>query len=799
MPIPSRATAAVCSLLLVLAAQSAAGQAQPAEVQRYGFITVADDADALWTNPGALALRPGTGFVSDYVFDGSFRRNAFRQLMAGFRLNGFAVGYRHDEFPEEERVLRAQADEYRLGIGVGSPAFALGGAFHWHRVGPRASAWDVGAIARPARWLSLGAVWRDIGSPEIGGVAFEDRVVPGVSLRPLGELATVSWQGEFGRASRTLLGHTIGARARLPAGIELFGHMDLDGGRATGAAIGLRAVGPNSAFHVIGRTRRESPMRLTVGSQTYSPPAEATVPVSRRIASMTVGGAYVDFPPDGFSLAAGGPAIQPLLTALAQARRDPEVRGVILRVQPLAGSFIGPVRAVHEELRREVLALREAGKPVVAYLDGQVSDAELFVASAASEVIAPRLAMIMVTGVHFELQRLRRTFERFGIEWDATTAGELKSTFHTQYTDSSTAEQAAWIDMLVGRAFDETVSTVAAGRNMDPARVRELVDSPPLSADDAVQAGYLDAVGDYEFAEERIRELTGVHPIRELRARTFRTERWGVQPAVVVVNAHGQIVQGRSRRNPLTGSVTLGSETLSRQIRAAADVPGVRAIVLRVNSPGGSAVASDEILSAVRWVQTERELPVIASMADVAASGGYWISMIADTIVAERLSVTGSIGVVAAIPVIEQLLDTLDVNTERWQRGEHAGVFSITRHRSAEEMALIDRSMDVVYQVFLDEVAQARGLSQDSLRSLAGGRVWFGADALPAGLIDEFGGLRDAIRIAAERAGVADDYRVLRVRGPGSPALTQLFRYVGLGIEPGTLLPRPCVACLTPF
>jgi protease IV len=787
-------------ILLAGAAAPLAGQARPAELQRYSFITDSDDADALWVNPGALALRRGTGGVGDYVFDNRIARGSFRQIVTGFRISGLAFGYRHDEFPEEERLIRSQADEYRIGLAAGDASFSVGGAFHWHRVATRASAWDIGAVARPSRFLSVGLAWRDVGSPELGGVVVPERFVGGVSVRPFQEYVTVSWQGEYGRKAREITGHMLGAGARLPAGVELFGHLDMDRRGRTGAALGVRMRGRDSAPHLVSRSVRDDavPNRVTFGSVSYRPPARAPLPTGRRVAAVTIGGAYVDFPPEGFSFAGGGPAIQPILAAIAQARLDPEVRGLVLRIRPLAGSFIGPIRAVHEELRRELLAFRESGKPIVAFLDGHIGEAELLIASAATEIVAPRLAMVALTGVHFELQRLRGMFERFGIEWDASTAGEYKSTFHTQYTDRSTPAQSAWIDGLVERAFEEAVTGIAAGRNLAPERVRELMDAPPLTAEAARTAGYLDSIGDYEDAEARVKELAGARSIRPARPQEYRTERWGVQPTIVVINAHGAIVSGPARRDVLRGTSVIGSETLARQIRSAADVRGARAIVLRINSPGGSAVASDEILAAIRWVRTEKELPVFASLGDIAASGGYWIAMHADTIVAERLTVTGSIGVVGAIPVIEQLLDTLRVNTERWQRGRYAGAFSVTRHRDAEEMAALNAMLGSVYDVFLEEVASGRNLPVDSVRALAEGRVWFGADALPAGLVDELGGLRDAVRLAAQRTGSADDFRVVTLRRPGRPGLTRLFRYTGLqeGLAPDALLPASCTVCL---
>jgi protease IV len=332
----------------------------------------------------------------------------------------------------------------------------------------------------------------------------------------------------------------------------------------------------------------------------------------------------------------------------------------------------------------------------------------------------------------------------------------------------------------VERSYEELVAGIAAGRGLEAERVRELMDAPPLTATAALEAGYIDRIADWNETREHVEELGRGASIRDLREARMRDERWGIPPTIVVVNAHGAIMSGQSSRNPLGGAATMGSETVSRQLRAAAEVPGVRAVVLRVHSPGGSAVASDEILAAIRWVREEKEIPVIASMGDMAASGGYWISMHADTILASPLTLTGSIGVVGAIPVLEALMDTLRINNEVWSRGRFAESMTLSRHRTPEEMALFERMLDATYDVFLSEVAAGRGLPVDSVRALAGGRVWWGRDAEPVGLVDEMGGLEHAIAVAAERVGIDTPYRVVRLREGSGQLVHRLVQWVGL-------------------
>lgn len=745
-------------------------QARPAELELQRFIGEADDVDALWLNPAGLGLRPGAAILTHFGFSGLDRASlgSPRQSLLGVRLGGFGFGYRHDRFDREEAVVRRRADSYTAALSGGHAGFAVGLARSWYRGGPRAAAWDVGALWRPANWLSMAAAWRDIGGVEVGGVDQPARLLAGVSLRPVGQRLTLSVQSEYALGAGELLRHDVGLRLLLPIGAELLAGVNMGADAAVQEfRIGLQLLRRGGSTELSFSSPRAGGTRAGITGMTHSavrlsPAASPLVVGSGRIARLKLGGGYIDHPPSGFSLVSGPPAIQPILTALRQARVDPATRGLFLRIQPLAGGFIGPVTALHQELRAEMDAFRQAGKPVVAFIESVAGPAELYVAAGADEIIMPRLALVALLGVHLEIQRLGGALGRFGIGWDTLAAGEYKTAFQSLFTDSATQAQYAWIDGLVDRAFQELVDGIVAGRGLTPDSVLSLLDSPPATVMAAVAAGLIDAAGDEEAAEERIRELAAAKEFVELEPVQLRRERWGLPPAVVVVDARGPIVSGQSRRDPLFGSSTMGSRTVARQLRNAAAVRGVRAVVLRVDSPGGSAVASDEISDAVRWLREEEGLPVVASMGDMAASGGYWISMLADAIVADPLTLTGSIGVVFAAPVLEGLLDSLEVNTERWTRGSHAALLSVTRHRSAEEMAWLRSAMDYTYDAFIEGVAEGRGLPVDSVHGLAGGRVWFGRDAQRVGLVDELGGLGRAVELAAELGGVTEPYRVVR-------------------------------------
>lgn len=752
----------------------ALAQHRPAEVRLFEFVAIADDAESLWVNPSGLGIRGGSAFLSQTAFDvrGSFNAPRLRQGAWALRLGGVGLGYRHDRFTAGEVINRRVAHTYTMGLAVGDRTVSLGAAHNWYRGAERETSWDLGMLVRPSRWLSLGLAWRELGTPTVGGVPQTEHLVAGLGLRPWGEAITVAAETRYRtRDESGIDGYRAGVRWHMSWGMEGFTSLELDErGRFDQYRAGVRLRLRRSNFDVLGRGLRDEPGGSRISLINTSFPTANRPPVFQprgRVVEVTVGGPYVDFPPPGFALfGPERPALQPLLTALRQAREDPAIDGLLVRLRPLSTAFIGPVTALHQELWQELHAFREAGKAVVVYVDGRAGPAELYIASAASEIVVPRLTQVAIMGVNFELQRLRRTLERFHLAWDTLSAGEYKTTFHTLFTDTATAAQRAWIDGLVGRAYEELVGTLAAGRGLGADSVMALADAGLLTAAQAVDAGLIDHVGDRRTAEDRLRRLAGRRPVERLEVARLRDDRWGTPPTVAVVFAQGPIVTGRGGRDPLWGGVSMGSETVARELRRAARVPGVRAVVLRVDSPGGSATASDEILRAVEWVREEARLPVIASMGNMAASGGYWISMKADSIVAERMTVTGSIGVISALPVLEELLDTLRIVNEQWTRGRFADLYTSSRHRTPEEMAQL-RDMNLhIYDVFLTEAAEGRDLPVDSMRALAGGRVWFGRDARQVGLVDELGGLDRAIEIAAGRAGIDERYRVVLVREP---------------------------------
>jgi protease IV len=325
-----------------------------------------------------------------------------------------------------------------------------------------------------------------------------------------------------------------------------------------------------------------------------------------------------------------------------------------------------------------------------------------------------------------------------------------------------TPEHREAVDRVVASTWEAAVAAVAAGRSLPEATVRELAARAPLAAEDARAAGLIDRLGyrDEIYADLRARVGTEVQlrfadqwtPRR--RTADLVTRR---REVVALVEGHGQIVIGRNRSTPR--GQQLGSTTVSAALRAAREDDHVRAVVFRIDSPGGSAVASDTIWREVLLTRQAGK-PVVVSMSSLAGSGGYYIACPADVIVAQPTTITGSIGVLGGKVVVSDLLERLGLTTGAVEHGDRARMFSVRRGFSADERSRLAGMLDRIYTDFVQKVADGRGMSVADVDAVARGRIWSGADAAGNGLVDTLGGLRDAVDIARERAGLPKTARV---------------------------------------
>jgi len=451
----------------------------------------------------------------------------------------------------------------------------------------------------------------------------------------------------------------------------------------------------------------------------------------------------------GFSLDAfrrERPTLVELTRAIRRAATDPAIRAMVLHVGDVNWGW-----ARVGELRQALREFRAAGKPIHAGLEGG-SEQEYLVVSGASRISMPPTALLQLDGLSASAMFLKGTYDKLGITPNFAHVGQFKSAVE-QYTrtDLSPASRQA-LESLLDDEFGLLVDSLAAARDLPRDTIRRIIDDGPYSATTAVAAGLIDTVLD-EADMDSLAAGSGSRRLGTITMQRYmdRGNDAGGGEEIAMVVASGTIVPGRSHESPWQGS-ECGSETLIGALREAREKRSVRAVILRIDSPGGSGQASDDIWQEVRRVR--RQKPVVVSMSNLAASGGYYIACGADAIVAEPSTITGSIGVFGGKLNILGLYHKLGLNVETVSRGRHAEMMSPFRDFTPEEAVRFQRQMDDFYRTFIGRVSQGRGLSLAAVDSIGQGRVWSGTAARRIGLVDSLGDLGTAIEIARTRAGI---------------------------------------------
>jgi protease-4 len=454
--------------------------------------------------------------------------------------------------------------------------------------------------------------------------------------------------------------------------------------------------------------------------------------------------------------ARGRPQLGAILRALHDAAADRHVVGLIARV---GGAL--PWAAM-QELRLGVRAFGASGKRTLAWAEtfgeGSGDMTAYVLATAFDEIWLQPGGGLGLLGVGVETTFVRGALDRLGVEPQLEQRYEFKNAADRMMRTEFTEAHRTALGRLTESIFTDAVMMIADGRGIEAGRVRELADTGPRTAPQAHEAGLVDEVGyrDEAYAAIRTRAGSDVELLFADRWRPRRRLRVPVrhQGHVALVEVRGAIVPGRTRRGPMGRQV--GSDSVGAALRAAASNEDARAVVLRIDSPGGSAVASDTIWREVCRVRDAGK-PVVVSMGVAAASGGYYIACPADVIVALPATLTGSIGVFGGKVVVSELLDRLGLTTGTVSHGARSLMYSSRRGFTADERERLAATLDAIYDDFVAKVAHGRGRPVAEIEAIARGRVWTGSDALGVGLVDELGGLRDAVRIARSRAGLPAD------------------------------------------
>jgi protease IV len=770
-----------CALLLA-AAQTAGAQGvdrryveEPTDGMALPTAPLAGEFDGrvVATNPGGLPLVRGTELAlalqledPDVATSAGQGFGSFLALTGGGGILprfGLGLGL------EWLRPSRAQLDPdpgkpFRSTLGLGiALGRSAGFGVSWHHLSgggaAGAEAFDLGLSSRWGNRLAIGATLRDVNTGTIAGVPAQRRYELEASVRPLAtdrlEIALGGRIGEtrhdadgWGRLSarvaRGVFAHAA-VESRELHGFEdsAAGTREIEG-RDVRATLGLELSFGGAGVAMLGTGLRDDRGRRhflggQIGLRLSSLGPASVLGPARHLERVELSGTI------------GVRELTGLVARLRAIARDPSAAAVVVTFDGAGAGW-----ATLQELRDELLAVKRAGKKVFAYMVSGTGR-DYFVASAADKIYVDPAGALRLVGIAGTTVYLKGLFDQVGVLPQFEKIAEYKSA-PEQFIETGPTEPASrMMNELFDSMWEQWLAQVAASRKLGKDELRALVDGGPYTAGDLATGGKLvDAVATPEKISELIaKELGGALPVA--RPASERPDRWQ-RPGIAIIYVDGDIIDGKSRTVPLLGRQSAGGETLGAAIAAARASSRVGAIILRIDSPGGSALASELISREV--FATRGVKPILCSMGDVAASGGYFVAAGCETIFAEPMTITGSIGIFYGKFDVSGLLRKLGVTTDTHKRGKRADVESYFRPYSEEERAMLLDKLKYMYGRFVGAVAEGRRMKKEEVDAVGRGHVWSGEMARRERLVDRFGGLGDAIDEAKRRMGLAAGARV---------------------------------------
>lgn len=490
---------------------------------------------------------------------------------------------------------------------------------------------------------------------------------------------------------------------------------------------------------------------------------------SNSVLVLKVQGEMADYVPDDpLRRVFGGDdsSLSNLLTQIKKAKVDKRIGGLLLEI-----SFSGAGWGKADEIRDAIADFRTSGKPAYAYME-YGANKEYYIATSCEKIFVTPGGDLFINGLAADVMFFRGSLDKLGIEPDVFQIGKYKNA-PDQFTRKEMSEaHREVIDSILDDIFNRYKETIATARKKTPEEINEIIDNAPIRGTDAKARGLIDDAIYRDQVNNEFKKRLGYKENESLRItnggtyRDVRQESLGLNQGerIALIYASGTIGSGKSNDGSF-GDQSIGSDTLSKAVNDAAADNSIKAIVIRVDSPGGSSYASDIIWHAIE--EAKKKKPIVISMSDVAASGGYYIACNANKIVAEPSTITGSIGIFAGKPVLKGFYDWLGISNEYVLRGKLAGMFRETEKFSPEERAKFESMIkSTYYDEFVPKVAQGRGRDREYIDSIGQGRVWMGDQGKANGLVDEFGGLDRAIEIAKGLANIPAEKGVQRVIFP---------------------------------
>ncbi|MCH7619133.1 MAG: signal peptide peptidase SppA [Candidatus Marinimicrobia bacterium] len=715
----------------------------------YQSVSSTYGASSMTFNPAGLGYPDAGGLIiAQTHLSGEFFRDT-GIYYAGRRL-GYSIEWLGGQ-PSRKK--------HTFGIGVGgSGNFSMGVSYSWFGSGSRdyssLNIFSSGMIIRPFRWLSLAGTLREIngngGSPN----PLNRSYILGAGWRPFGENFTFTVDVDIDKFEKqNEATYLYGLEFWSDKGFSLNGVLDDDGGFELGVEIGFpRSSLRNSASYDKNGDFISSVTLLESRSRRRKTSLHST----GLYLELNLKGSVPDQPEGGFFIK-GSRTTSEWVRLIERAGTDESIGGIILNI----GRFDAGM-ATLSEIRKSLLRFKETGKKIIVYSE-IMSGKGLYVSSAADLILMNPSGYLYFTGLSAQVTYYKGLLDKLGIEIQVARVGRYKSAMEPVMRDSMSAAYKEELEAILDNFLDIMYEGIAEGRGLTIDELTAIADRGPFTTSEALAAGLIDAKAYEDEIEDIAKKEFKLSRVARIKGTSFENRKelkraWSTKPQIAILHLSGAIVPGASRRGNI-----LGAKTAVRVIESLRTNDNVKAIILRIDSGGGTTLGSDIIWRELMRIEGKK--PIIASFGDIAASGAYYISMPADTILAERTTLTGSIGIFMGYPNLRQLYTKLGIRQEVLKRGKRSDVFSDHRGWNEEEKEHFQKQMNELYDDFVSKVAAGRGLTHEEVDSAGMGRVWTGEDALRLGLIDIIGGIRESENIALEMTGLKrDDVEFVVVR-----------------------------------
>ena len=687
-------------------------------------------------NPAGLGFDNGSGFnIAQTHFSGDLFRDT------GLYFAGDGFGYSVEWIDGvDSRIKQTIATGFR-----GGDLFSFGFGYSWFKSANRRyralNVRTVGFTSRPWKFLSMAGKWNSIRGTNFATFVTElnipkpqDNYRIGIGLRPFGNNITITTDLNVDKKSAgdesTLI---YGLEIWLSKGFSINAMYDELGNYEFGIEVGIptKSLRNSNSFDDAGEY-----LSSTVILESREHFRETILRSKGRYLKLNLKGAVPDDPQRGYFFSRGPRTTAEWVRLIEKARADDSIAGIILNI----GRFGGGT-ATASEIRNALLRFKEDGKKIIVYSE-ILTGKGLLLASVADMIMMNPSGYLYFTGLRASISYYKGLLDKIGVEVEFVRVGRYKSAVEPFSFDSMSYSFKEEIDAILDDYQNFYIEGISEGRNLSKDDTKAIQDKGPFTASEALKNKLIDKIAYENEIDDIIKKKYGLKSIVKIKGRDYEKQKklnreWAEKKKIAIIHLSGSIVPGESR-----GGGLLGARTASRIIKNAREDRSIKAIILRINSGGGTVLGSDIIWNEIN--RTKGKKPIIASFGDISASGAYYLAMPADSILAEKTTLTGSIGIFMALPKVKELYKKLGIRREVIKRGKHADILSDDQKWTEEERELLQRQLNELYQDFIDKVSEGRGMTSVEVDSVAMGRLWTGEDALANGLIDMIGGMREA-------------------------------------------------------